>query len=156
MQAAVGVSQLKKLPEFIAARRRNFEILYQGLKPFEDVLMLPAATPHSEPSWFGFPLAVRPEAPFKRDELVKHLEARKIGTRLLFGGNLVRQPAYRDVPKRVVGDLVNTDFVMHNVFWIGLYPGLTEQMLEYTISSFRDFMAGDRSLFPMAKELVTR
>jgi CDP-6-deoxy-D-xylo-4-hexulose-3-dehydrase len=156
MQAAVGVSQLKKLPGFIAARRRNFEILYAGLKQFEDVLMLPAATPNSEPSWFGFPLAVRAGAPFERDELVKHLEARKIGTRLLFGGNLVRQPAYRDVPKRVVGDLVNTDFVMRNVFWIGLYPGLTGPMLEYTISAFRDFMAGDRSLFPMAKELVTR
>jgi CDP-6-deoxy-D-xylo-4-hexulose-3-dehydrase len=156
MQAAVGVSQLKKLPGFIAARRRNFDILYQGLKKFEDVLMLPAATPSSEPSWFGFPLAVRPDAPFGRDELVRHLEARKIGTRLLFAGNLVRQPAYQDIPKRIVGDLANTDFVMRNVFWIGVYPGLTEQMLAYIISSFSDFMAGDRSLFPTAKELVAR
>ncbi len=88
-----------------------------------------------------------------RDELVRHLEGRKIGTRLLFGGNLVRQPAYQDVPRRVIGDLPNTDFVMRNVFWIGLYPGLTEQMLDYTISSFRDFLAGDRSLFPMAKRV---
>ncbi len=156
MQAAVGVSQLKKLPGFIAARRRNFDTLMAGLRPFEDAFMLPAATPGSEPSWFGFPLAVRPGAPFTRDELVRHLEARKIGTRLLFGGNLVRQPAYQDVPRRIVGDLANTDFVMRNVFWIGLYPGLTEPMLDYMITCFRDFLAGDRSLFPMAKELVSR
>jgi len=144
MQAAVGVSQLKKLPGFIAARRSNFNHLYRGLERFEDVLMLPASTPGSEPSWFGFPLAVRPEAHFTREQLTRHLDNRKIGTRLLFGGNLVRQPAYQNIPKRVIGDLPNTDFVMRHVFWIGLYPGLTEPMLDYTIDSIRDFITKEK------------
>jgi CDP-6-deoxy-D-xylo-4-hexulose-3-dehydrase len=140
MQAAVGVSQLKKLPRFIAQRRKNFEYLYAGLKRFEDVLMLPSSTPGSEPSWFGFPLAVRPGGAFTRDQLTRHLDEAKIGTRLLFGGNLVRQPAYEDIEKRVVGDLENTDFVMRNVFWIGLYPGLTEPMLDYTLQTIEEFI----------------
>ncbi len=140
MQAAVGVSQLKKLPRFIAARRKNFDYLYAGLKKFDGVLMLPVSTPDSEPSWFGFPLAVKPDAPFTRDQLTRHLDDAKIGTRLLFGGNLVRQPAYEDIQKRVVGDLANTDFVMRQVFWIGLYPGLTEQMLDYTIRIIGEFI----------------
>ena len=142
MQAAVGVSQLKKLPRFIAARRKNFDYLYAGLKKFDGVLMLPVSTPDSEPSWFGFPLAVKPDAPFTRDQLTRHLDDAKIGTRLLFGGNLVRQPAYEDIQKRVVGDLANTDFVMRQVFWIGLYPGLTEQMLDYTIRIIGEFIEG--------------
>jgi len=140
MQAAVGVSQLKKLPRFIAARRKNFDYLYAGLKRFEDVLMLPSSTPGSEPSWFGFPLAVKPGGAFTRDQLTRHLDEAKIGTRLLFGGNLVRQPAYEDIEKRVVGDLENTDFVMRNVFWIGLYPGLTEPMLDYTLRTIGEFI----------------
>lgn len=140
MQAAVGVSQLKKLPRFIAARRKNFDYLYAGLKRFEDVLMLPSSTPGSEPSWFGFPLAVKPGGAFTRDQLTRHLDEAKIGTRLLFGGNLVRQPAYEDIEKRVVGDLKNTDFVMRNVFWIGLYPGLTEPMLDYTLRTIGEFI----------------
>ena len=149
MQAAVGVSQLKKLPGFIEARRRNFDYLYRGLKQHEDVLMLPSSTPGSEPSWFGFPLAVRPDAHFTRDQLTRHLDDNKIGTRLLFGGNLVRQPAYEDIEKRVVGDLANTDFVMRNVFWIGLYPGLSEQMLDYTIRTISRFISGGAAPFPM-------
>ncbi len=142
MQAAVGVSQLKKLPGFIAARRANFTYLYAGLKQFEHVLVLPESTPNSEPSWFGFPLAVRAEAPFTRDQLTRHLDTAKIGTRLLFGGNLVRQPAYEDIQKRIVGDLANTDFVMRHVFWIGLYPGLTRPMLDYTIRTIGEFIVG--------------
>ena len=142
MQAAVGVSQLKKLPGFIAARRANFDYLYMGLKQFEHVLMLPQSTPGSEPSWFGFPLAVRTDAPFTRDQLTRHLDEAKIGTRLLFGGNLIRQPAYEDIQKRVVGDLANTDFVMRHVFWIGLYPGLTPAMLDYTIRIIGEFIKG--------------
>ena len=154
MQAAVGVSQLKKLPRFIAARRKNFEYLYAGLKRFEDVLMLPSSTPGSEPSWFGFPLAVRPGGAFTRDQLTRHLDEAKIGTRLLFGGNLVRQPAYEDIEKRVVGDLENTDFVMRNVFWIGLYPGLTEEMLDYTLRTIGDFIeTGGNPLRVIASEL---
>src|SRR5262249_31947729 len=105
MQAAVGVAQLAKLDEFVARRRANFAKLYGGLRALEDVLVLPRATPNSEPSWFGLPLAVRPEAPFTRDQLIRHLEAKRIGTRLLFGGNLTRQPAYRGVPYWTVGDL---------------------------------------------------
>ena len=157
MQAAVGVSQLKKLPGFIAARRKNFEYLYNGLKQYEDVLMLPTSTPGTEPSWFGFPLAVRPEAPITRDQLTRHLDEKKIGTRLLFGGNLVRQPAYEDIEKRVIGDLPNTDFVMRNVFWVGLYPGLTEEMLDYTIKTIGGFITSGGTSFPVVSaEAVAR
>ncbi|MDF2439903.1 MAG: CDP-4-dehydro-6-deoxyglucose reductase [Abditibacteriota bacterium] len=133
MQAAVGVAQLKKLPDFIDARRRNFEYLYQGLTDLQEFFILPESTPKSEPSWFGFALAVRPEAPFTREQVVQHLEARKISTRLLFGGNLIRQPAYRDVKYRTVGGLDNSDFVMNQVFWIGVYPGLSTSALDYVI-----------------------
>ena len=136
MQAAVGVAQLKKLPAFIEARRRNFQLLYEGLRALQEFFILPEATPGSEPSWFGFPLAVRPEAPFTRNQVVRYLESHKIATRLLFGGNIVRQPAYHDVQYRVVGDLKNSDFVMNLVFWIGVYPGLSEKMLEYILECF--------------------
>lgn len=135
MQAAVGVAQLGKLPGFIEARRRNFEILFEGLRDLQEFFILPVATPDSEPSWFGFALAVRPEAPFTRDAIVHHLEANKIGTRLLFGGNLVRQPAYRHVTHRVIGNLSNSDFVMNQVFWIGVYPGLSSAALSYLIKT---------------------
>jgi CDP-6-deoxy-D-xylo-4-hexulose-3-dehydrase len=136
MQAAVGVAQLRKLPSFIEARRHNFQVLYEGLKDLEEFFILPQATPGSKPSWFGFPLAVRPEVPFTRNEVVRYLEGHKIATRLLFGGNLVRQPAYRGVPHRVVGSLVNSDFVMNRVFWVGVYPGLSSAMLEYVTDVF--------------------
>jgi CDP-6-deoxy-D-xylo-4-hexulose-3-dehydrase len=136
MQAAVGVAQLKKLPAFIEARRRNFQTLYEGLRDLQEYFILPEATPGSDPSWFGFPLAVRPEAPFTRNQVVQYLEKHKIATRLLFGGNLVRQPAYHDVQYRVIGDLENSDFVMNQVFWIGVYPGLSQRMLEYILECF--------------------
>jgi len=145
MQAAVGVAQLRKLPSFIEARRRNFQTLWAGLRELEEFFILPQATPGSEPSWFGFPLAVRPGAPFSRDQVVRHLEAHKIGTRLLFGGNLVRQPAYRGLSHRVVGDLSNSDFVMNRVFWIGVYPGLSPEMLGYMIETLRAFCRGARN-----------
>ena len=135
MQAAVGVAQLQKLPRFIEARRRNFEALRAALRDLEEFLILPEATAGSEPSWFGFPIAVRPEAPFTRNHVTRHLENRKIATRLLFGGNLVRQPAYRGRDFRVVGSLANADFVMNQVFWIGLYPGITPQMIDYTVET---------------------
>jgi len=144
MQAAVGLSQLQKLPQFIDARRRNFQHLYNGLKPLQSVLMLPEAVPGAEPSWFGFPLAVRPEATFSREQLIWHLESRQIATRLMFGGNLVRQPAYRETVHRVVGSLEGSDFVMRNVFWIGVYPGLTTEMLDFVIQVLQDFVAGNR------------
>ena len=140
MQAAIGVSQLKKLSGFIAARRQNWQRLHDGLKPLADVLMLPQATPNSEPSWFGFLLTVRPDAPFQRNDLVRYLERHKIGTRLLFGGNLIRQPAYRNLPHRVVGDLKNTDVVMNQSFWIGVYPGRTEPMIAYMVDTITTFV----------------
>jgi CDP-6-deoxy-D-xylo-4-hexulose-3-dehydrase len=140
MQAALGASQITKLPEFIARRKQNFRYLFKALQPLEDVLMLPEATPGADPSWFGFPIGVRETAPFRRQELVRALEAKKIGTRLLFGGNLLRQPAYESCEFRVIGDLKNTDFVMNNVFWVGVYPGLTEEMLEYVAGTIRGFV----------------
>jgi len=135
MQAAVGVAQLHKLPDFIEARRRNFKMLRAGLRELEEFFILPEATAGAEPSWFGFPIAVRPEAPFSRNQVTRHLEDRKIATRLLFGGNLVRQPAYRDRAWRAVGPLRNADFVMNQVFWIGVYPGITPAMIEYMVES---------------------
>ena len=135
MQAAVGLSQLAKLPAFIAQRRENFEFLRQALAPFDEFLELPRATANSNPSWFGFPITVRETAPVTRNALVAYLESRKIGTRLLFGGNLLRQPAYKNIPHRIVGTLTNADRVTDHTFWVGLYPGLTRQMLEYTVDA---------------------
>jgi len=137
MQAAVGVAQLTKLDRFIEARRRNACALRAGLRQMEEFFVLPEPTPGSDPSWFGFPIGVRAEAPFTRNQAVAHLESHKIATRLLFGGNLTRQPAYQGLPFRVVGDLPNSDFVMDRVFWIGVYPGITEQMVEYTLDTLR-------------------
>ncbi len=139
MQAAVGVAQLKKLDGFIAARKRNWQRLYDGLKLLEEFFVLPEPTPKSDPSWFGFLLTVRPEAPFGRNELIRYLDDRKIATRQLFGGNLIRQPAYQNIPHRVVGSLANTDVIMNGSFWIGVYPGLTHEMIDYVLAMFRDF-----------------
>jgi CDP-6-deoxy-D-xylo-4-hexulose-3-dehydrase len=140
MQAAVGVAQLKKLPEFIAARRHNFQLLYSALSNLQHLFLLPEATLDSEPSWFGFPLGVRPDVGFSREDLLKHLGMRKIGTRLLFAGNLTRQPAYKNCEYRVVGSLTNSDYVMRHVFWIGVYPGLTPAAIQYVVESIREFV----------------
>ncbi len=142
MQAAIGLAQLAKLSDFVAARKRNWQLLRDGLAPFEDDLLLPVPTPDSDPSWFGFVITVRPEAPFSRNQLVAHLEQRKIATRLLFGGNLTRQPAYQDVEFRTVGDLPNSDVVMNQSLWIGCYPGLDERMIEYMIDEIGSFVTG--------------
>jgi CDP-4-dehydro-6-deoxyglucose reductase, E1 len=138
MQAAVGVAQLEKLDGFIAKRKENFNYLLEQLRPLEKYLVLPEATPNSEPSWFGFPITVREDAPVSRNVLVQHLEKHKIGTRLLFGGNLLRQPAYKDIVHRVVGASTETDRVMNQTFWIGVYPGLTREMLDFIISSLKN------------------
>jgi CDP-4-dehydro-6-deoxyglucose reductase, E1 len=138
MQAAVGVAQLKKLPAFIEARKRNFAYLKAGLKDVEEHFVLPEATPNSDPSWFGLPLLVRETAPFSRNTLIEFLNGRKIGTRQLFGGNLVRQPAYADLNYRVVGDLRTSDRVMNQAFWIGVYPGLTQAMLDYVLETINE------------------
>jgi CDP-6-deoxy-D-xylo-4-hexulose-3-dehydrase len=139
LQAAIGVSQLKKLPSFIEIRRKNFGILRDGLASVEKFFILPEATRNSDPSWFGFLLAVKPDAPFARRDLLVCLDKCKIDTRLLFGGNLTRQPAYENVNYRKMGDLANSDFVMNNCFWIGLFPGLSGEMLEYVIDKIGCF-----------------
>ena len=141
MQAAVGVAQLDKLDGFIDARKRNFARLYEGLEDLEEVMILPQATVNSEPSWFGFPIAIRPEAAVTRNDVVQALEGRGIATRLLFGGNLMRQPAYSDVEHRVVGEMKNSDFVMENVFWIGVYPGLREAQIDFMLEVLHDIAA---------------
>jgi len=141
MQAAIGLAQLKKLPGFIESRKRHWQSLNEGLKPFEEFLILPHATLNSDPSWFGFPITIKPEAPFSRNELVEYLEMRKIATRLLFGGNLTRQPAFQKINYRVIGDLAVTNLVMNRTFWFGVYPGLTQEMLDYVIEAIQEFCA---------------
>jgi CDP-4-dehydro-6-deoxyglucose reductase, E1 len=142
MQAAVGLAQLGHLEDFVAARRRNFDALRKGLRGLEDLFILPEATANSEPSWFGFLLTVRDSAPFGRDEIVRHLNARKIGTRLLFGGNLTRQPYMKDRNYRVHGKLTNSDRVMNQTFWIGVHPGLGTAELDYVIDTLDEFCRG--------------
>lgn len=151
MQAALGASQIEKLPYFIERRRENFRILREALEPYADVLLLPEATEGSDPSWFGFPFGVREDAPFTRDDLVRRLEEQKIGTRLLFGGNLVRQPAYAGMEYRVVGDLKNTDYVMRNVLWVGVYPGLTRPMLDHVAEVIGEVATGKESALPVIR-----
>lgn len=141
MQAAVGLAQLDRLEDFIAVRRRNFGLLTEMLKPLEDVLILPQATPRSDPSWFGYPITVRDGAPVTRDAIVQHLEAHRIGTRLLFGGNLIRQPYMRNRDYRVVGELTNADIVTERTFWIGLYPGLGGDHLQYVAERIQELVS---------------
>ncbi|HTB95405.1 MAG TPA: lipopolysaccharide biosynthesis protein RfbH [Terracidiphilus sp.] len=140
MQAALGVSQIAKLPRFIEQRKQNFRYLRAALAPLENSLILPEATEGSDPSWFGFLIGVRSEAPFSRATLIQALESRNIRTRLLFGGNLLRQPAYAGLAYRTVGELPNSDFVMNNVFWLGVHPGLTHPMLDFAVQTIRDFV----------------
>jgi CDP-6-deoxy-D-xylo-4-hexulose-3-dehydrase len=145
MQAALGHSQIEKLPRFIERRKENFRYLHAALKPMEEFLLLPEATPGSDPSWFGFPIGVRKDAPFTREELTQALEAKKIATRLIFGGNLLRQPAYEGCEFRVIGDLPNTDVVMNQFFWIGVYPGLTQSMLDFVAGTISEFVFASRT-----------
>ncbi|WP_030769024.1 MULTISPECIES: lipopolysaccharide biosynthesis protein RfbH [unclassified Streptomyces] len=139
LQAALGLSQLDKLDSFIDARRHNWSRLREGLQDVPH-LILPQATPGSDPSWFGFVLTVDPDAPFSRAALVDFLESRKIGTRRLFAGNLTRHPAYIDQPHRIVGDLTNSDIITEHTFWVGVYPGLTDEMIDYIAESVREFV----------------
>jgi CDP-6-deoxy-D-xylo-4-hexulose-3-dehydrase len=144
MQAAIGCAQLAKLESFIKARRANFDRLMEVLRPYEDRLILPRATPHSEPSWFGFVITVREGAGFTRAEIVRFLEANRVETRSLFAGNLLRHPAFTGIPHRVVRDLANTDAVMNQAFFVGVYPGLDASRLDRMASVFRRFMDGER------------
>jgi CDP-6-deoxy-D-xylo-4-hexulose-3-dehydrase len=145
IQAAIGRQQLKKIERFSDARRKNHARLARALSAYEEYLILPQATPQSEPSWFGFLITVRDASPFTRRDLVAYLEARQIQTRQLFGGNLLRQPAFQNVPCRVVGDLRNTDKIMSDAFFIGVYPGLTDEMLAYVEETFAEFFRMVRS-----------
>ncbi|GGS46227.1 lipopolysaccharide biosynthesis protein RfbH [Actinokineospora fastidiosa] len=140
LQAALGLRQLDQLTEFGDARRRNWKRLHGELADVPG-LLLPRPTPGSDPSWFGFVITVRPDAGFTRKDLQLHLESRQIRTRLLFSGNLTRHPAYQDVAYRVAGDLANSDIVVDNTFWIGVYPGITDEMIDYVGRVIRDFAA---------------
>lgn len=139
MQAAIGRAQLNKLPGFINKRKENFGKLYAGLKRYEEYLILPEATLNSDPSWFGFVITVRADQPFTRDQLVRFLNSNRIHTRYLFAGNILRQPGYMNIKHRTAGELSNTDFIMNNTFFIGVYPGLGERELSYTLQRFEDF-----------------
>jgi CDP-6-deoxy-D-xylo-4-hexulose-3-dehydrase len=135
IQAAIGLAQLDRLDSFIELRKRNWAYLLNGLKDLEEFFVLPKVTENSDPSWFGFALTVKPNSPITRNQIVQELNEKKIGTRLLFGGNLLRQPAFMGTPRRVIGDMKNTDRVMNDTFWIGVWPGLTIEMLDYMIAS---------------------
>ena len=139
MQAAIGVTQLQKVDFFVEARKKNFAYLKLYLDKV-DGLTTARATEHADPAWFGFPITLDPEHPVKREDLLRFLDSKNIGTRLMFAGNITKQPAYRDVEFRVVGDLTNSDIAMNRSFWIGVHPGLTQQMLDYVIESIVDFM----------------
>ncbi|MFL4907995.1 lipopolysaccharide biosynthesis protein RfbH [Streptomyces sp. MMS24-I2-30] len=140
LQAALGLAQFEKLPEFGAARRRNWQRMREALDGVPG-LLLPEPTPNSDPSWFGFVLTVTEDASFDRSEIVAFLESRKIGTRMLFSGNLARQPAYQNVDFKVVGSLENSDTITERTFWIGVYPGITNEMIDYVAQSIRAFTA---------------
>jgi len=140
IQAAIGLAQLDRLESFVELRRRNWAYLSNALKDLEEFLVLPKATENSDPSWFGFALTVKPNSPKTRNQIVQELNEKKIATRLLFAGNLLRQPAFAGTPRRVVGDLVNTDRIMNDTFWIGVWPGLTIPMLDYMVETLYKIM----------------
>jgi CDP-6-deoxy-D-xylo-4-hexulose-3-dehydrase len=145
MQAAIGLSQLKKLTAFIDKRKENYTKLYNGLKQFEEYMILPKATENSEPSWFGFPITLKENNKFDRNDIVKFLEEKRIGTRLLFAGNILKQPLFTQtqVEHRIIGDLRNTDIVMNNTFWIGVWPGIDKKQIEYILEVFEQFFKLD-------------
>jgi CDP-6-deoxy-D-xylo-4-hexulose-3-dehydrase len=139
MQAACGLAQLNSLESFISKRKINFNFLYKNLKHLEEILILPEPEVNSDPSWFGFPISLRENKKYNRNDLIKYLNHNKIGTRLLFSGNLVKQPYMKNVNFKINKDLKNTDFVMENTFWIGVYPGLSEKHLEYSVTKIDNF-----------------
>ena len=139
LQCAIGLQQLEKLPEFTKKRKENFDILYETFKKYRDRVILPKWSSKAEPSWFSFPVTVRDNAGFNRKQIVKFLESKNIETRMLFGGNILRQPAFENIKKRVVGDLKNTDIILNDTFFIGVYPGLTEEKMNYVVDSVNEF-----------------
>lgn len=141
MQAAIGVEQLKKLPKFIEKRKHNFKKLLTGLRKYENYFILPKWEKKADPCWFGFMLVVANTAPFTRLDIITFLESKKIATRSLFAGNLLRHPAYKNIKYRKIGKLTNSDIIMNNGFWIGVYPGITDEMIDYTLSQFKEFLS---------------
>ncbi len=139
MQAAIGLAQLKKLPLFIKKRINNFNEIYKIMSPYQKYLLLPKAEKNCQPSWFGFPILVKNTAPFSRNDMINYLENNKIATRMLFGGNLLKQPAYAGIKHRVHGQLKNTDVVMENLFWIGVYPGIKKEQINYIAETIKKF-----------------
>lgn len=139
VHSAIGLAQLEKLPDFISSRKKNFAFLYDNLRKFEEFLLLPTWHDKADPSWFAFPLYVRETAPFTRHQITSFLEANKLETRNLFAGNLIKQPAYKDIRCRVIGDLPISDQIMRNVFFVGVYPGLSQTKLDYMVESFESF-----------------
>lgn len=139
LQAAIGIEQLKKLPKFIEIRKNNYNYLYENLKKYQNFIVLPKSLPNTEVNWFGFPILIKDDAPFNRGDIISCLEKAKIATRMLFGGNLLKQPAYKKINYRIVNELSNTDLVMNNLFWIGVYPGLSKEELGYIIRQFDIF-----------------
>lgn len=149
MQAAIGCAQLEKLPDFIAARKNNWRLLREGLADLSDRFVLPEATPNSEPSWFGFLLTVTENAGFTRDEIVAYIENKGIQTRMLFAGNLIKHPCFDDMRKnckgyRIVGEQKNTDMIMSRSFWVGVYPAMTREMIDYTVQTIKEFTEQER------------
>jgi len=140
MQAAVGLAQLRKLPKFIELRKKNFAYLYNHLEKYEKYLILSKAAKNSQPSWFGFPILVRENTSFTRADIVNYLEGKRIATRMLFGGNLIKQPAYQNTKYKIAGSLKNTDLIMNNLFWIGVYPGIKEKQAKYIINIISRFL----------------
>lgn len=140
MQAAIGIPQLEKLPRFIKKREENFRILYDALKKYEKYFTFFTATPRSKPCYFGFPITIKKKAGFTRTEIVKYLEENKIATRMLFGGNITKQPYFQGINYRILNNLQNTNYLMNNTFWIGVFPGITKPMINYIINKFREFI----------------
>jgi CDP-6-deoxy-D-xylo-4-hexulose-3-dehydrase len=139
MQAAIGVAQLDKLPYFIEKRKENFNKINEKIKKYEKYFIMPKATEKSDPSWFGYPLTVKDDAGFTRNELTQHLEDNNIMTRLLFAGNITKQPAYINENHRIIGDLKNTDNIMNNTFFIGVYPEIDDPQVDYIEKVFDEF-----------------
>jgi CDP-6-deoxy-D-xylo-4-hexulose-3-dehydrase len=139
IQAACGLAQLRRLPEFIKKRNFNYNYLKKGLSPLSDFIMLTEPEKNSEPSWFGFPITIKNNVGINRVDIIRYLEENKIGTRLLFAGNLIKQPYFRDIKYRVYGDLINTDITMNQTFWVGVYPGLDTPQLDFIIEKITSF-----------------
>ena len=144
MQAACGLAQMDRIEGFIDKRKKNFNYLKKGLQPFSDLIILPEATKNSDPSWFGFPITIKPESNINRIDLLRFLDNHKIGTRLLFSGNIIRQPYFKNLNYRIFGELTNTDVIMNHSFWLGVYPGINEKMLDFIIAKISVFLSKKR------------